>query len=150
MTRYDDWDLFGLLFYSVLLVVLVVAPLLIPRKPRTDVLPAADRSATTEGTQRWSDAYVEHWAQRYLDNGLSIRGVTLMQFLANPRRYDNGDQSLDPLPLLGAQRRVQRRLLMAELGIEHLPQRNGVPFEALKHHRHPRTAAAHFVRRARA
>lgn len=62
----------------------------------------------------YPDEYLEYWADRYVARGYFYRGVTLMQFLANPQRYENDERYADPLPLLGRQRRIQSRLITAE------------------------------------
>lgn len=62
----------------------------------------------------YPDAYLEHWADRYVERGYFYRGVTLMQFLASPLRYEHSELYPEPLPLLGRQRRIQSQLLDAE------------------------------------
>jgi len=66
---------------------------------------------TVETTTTFSDEYLEFYADRYVRAGIGIRGVTLLQYLVNPHRYDNFDPDLDPLPLLGSQSRIANRLL---------------------------------------
>jgi len=78
----------------------------------------------------YPDEYLEYWSDRYVARGYFYRGVTLMQFLANPHRYENDDAHVDPLPLLGKQRRIQSRLIMAERFAQHFqPQRDGQPLD---------------------
>ncbi|HEU4601546.1 MAG TPA: hypothetical protein VFS24_06245 [Steroidobacteraceae bacterium] len=116
----------------------------------------------------YPDEYIEYFADRYVAGGWVYRGVTLMQFLARPFRYINNNDA-PPQPLLGAQVRVRNRLIklertarkrqtlrdgepldlawltrQAERGLEHLPRRNGAPFEVMHHHAHPRTTASDF------
>lgn len=70
----------------------------------------------------YSDEYLEHYADRYVALRLKGHGVTLMQYLAAPARYEH--LALEPLPLLPAQRAVQARLdeeaLRAEAEVAHL------------------------------
>jgi hypothetical protein len=67
----------------------------------------------------YSDEYIEFWGARFVDGGFAYRGVTLMQFLARPRRYLTDERYAAQRPLLPRQRRVQTRLLDAELVAMH-------------------------------
>lgn len=62
----------------------------------------------------YPDEYLELWADRYVERGYFYRGVTLMQFLANPLRYEHSELYPEPLPLLGRQYRIRSRLIEAE------------------------------------
>ncbi|HEU4603438.1 MAG TPA: hypothetical protein VFS24_15800 [Steroidobacteraceae bacterium] len=115
----------------------------------------------------YPDEYIEYFADRYVAGGWVYQGVTLMQFLALPYRYISSDTTSQPL--LGSQLRVRNQLIklerrarkaqtqrdgepldlvwltrQAERGVEHLPRRNGAPFEPLHHHAHPRSTTADF------
>jgi hypothetical protein len=119
------------------------------------------------GSAIYSDEYLDYWADRFVSGFWLYRGVTLMQYLANPQTYERREQ---PLPLLGRQRRVQGRLLelearvkrerelrdgepldltsltwRAERGLETFSRRNGAIFEPLHHHAHPRRGTADFT-----
>lgn len=63
------------------------------------------------GSSVFTDEQVEFYGARYIAVGIGMRGVTFEQYIADPRRYDNFDPSLDPLPLNAKQLRVQRKLL---------------------------------------
>ena len=63
----------------------------------------------------YPDEYLERWADRYVARGYFYRGVTLMQFLANPHRYEHDELYVEPLPLLGRQERLRSRLIDAEI-----------------------------------
>jgi hypothetical protein len=76
----------------------------------------------------YSDEYLDRWADAYVAGGFCYRGVSLMQFLARPRRYLEDAHHSDPLPLLGRQRRIQSRVLNAELRAGR-PQRDGEPLD---------------------
>lgn len=105
----------------------------------------------------YSDEYIETCAERFVSAGLRLR-CTFAQYLANPKRYDNGDASLDPLPLNARQQRIRARLIDDELSgkvkrivrdTDTLPRRNGKPVEVLHHHRHPKSVAD-FIPRSKA
>lgn len=105
----------------------------------------------------YPDHYIEFYADRWILQGKALKGVTLMQFLARPNRYDNLDTSLDPLPLLPVQEKIRKKTLMnefkaarAEREAAKLPYRNGSPFEKMAHHRHPTTDSAFQPRSAKA
>lgn len=66
------------------------------------------------GSARFPDHYLEFHADAYVRGGWCFRGVTLMQYLATPDRYEHSGQYPEPLPLLARQRRVQARVLEAE------------------------------------
>lgn len=111
-------------------------------------------SANDIGRAVYSNEYLDFFADRWIAAAIGIRGVTLMQYLANPKRYDNMDKSLDPLPLNAKQRRVRDELLAEELRAKRLeaksselPRRNGRVFEKLKHHAHPKSIAG-FIKRS--
>lgn len=62
----------------------------------------------------YPDQYIDFWSDRYVERGYFYRGVTLMQFLARPLRYEHSELYPEPLPLLGRQQRVRSRLIEAE------------------------------------
>lgn len=101
----------------------------------------------------YSDAYLNHYADRYVAMQLKRHGVTLDQYLADPAKYDHLE--FEPFPPLPAQLAVQQQLdadaARAEREVEHLPRRNGTAIEVLRHHRHHRrTLLSFFTRRAKA
>lgn len=57
----------------------------------------------------YSDAHLEHYADRFIGLRLARHGVNLEQYLANPRRYEK-DEALKEEPLLPAQERAIARL----------------------------------------
>ncbi|MEX0745291.1 MAG: hypothetical protein WD118_06780 [Phycisphaeraceae bacterium] len=99
----------------------------------------------------YSDEYLERMGDRYVALHLRGHGVTMVQYLSDPERYEA--LALEPMPLLPAQKAVQARLdaeaglAPAEAEVAHLPQRNGAVVEPLHHHRHPRALACDFKRR---
>lgn len=102
----------------------------------------------------YSDEYLNHYADRFVAMRLSLYGVRLDQYLANPAHYEA--LAMEPLPLLPQQRAVQARLDEADkvaAEVAHLPQRNGTTVEPLRHHRHPRRGtpalSALFARRVK-
>lgn len=104
----------------------------------------------------YPDEVLEHLADRYLALQMPAYGVTLLQFLADPARYEA--LAKDFLPLLPAQQAAVRvhwqqatgaKLevvpaeevlppFLVEQQVEHLPRRNGVIFEVLRHCAWPR------------
>ncbi|SDK30924.1 hypothetical protein [Billgrantia gudaonensis] len=56
----------------------------------------------------YSDAYLEHYADRFIALRLARHGVNLAQYLAHPERYEA--RALEPEPPLAAQRAVALRL----------------------------------------
>ncbi|WP_041863167.1 hypothetical protein [Bordetella petrii] len=101
----------------------------------------------------YSDAYLSHYADRYVAMQLKRHGVTLEQYLANPAHYDRLE--FEPFPPLPAQLRVQQQMdaeaARAEQEIEHLPRRNGAAIEVLRHRRHHRrTFFSFFTRKVKA
>lgn len=101
-----------------------------PRMPACWECLPADWDAPEIDDATYPDEYLEFWADRYVKRGYFYRGVTLMQFLANPQRYEHDDRYADPLPLLGRQRRVQSRLIAAErFAHTFQPQRDGQPLD---------------------
>ena len=106
-----------------------------------------------ETMQTYSDDYLNHYADRYMAMQLKRHGVTLDQYLANPARYEV--LALEPFPALPAQLAVQRQIdaetARQEASIEHLPRRDGVATEPLRHHRYPRRSLlGFFARKAKA
>lgn len=97
----------------------------------------------------YSDAYLNHYADRYVAMHLKRHGVTLEQYLADPARYEHLE--FEPFPLLPEQRRVQQQLdaeaTRAEQEIEHLPRHNGAAIEVLHHRRHHRRTFLSFFTR---
>ncbi|HYW03584.1 MAG TPA: hypothetical protein VFA86_06530 [Gammaproteobacteria bacterium] len=88
----------------------------------------------------YSDEYLEHYAERFLRDRLGAHGVTLVQYLADPARYEHLTERHEPL--LPRQRLVQRQVYEAEMaqaerGVETLPRRNGAIVEPLHHRRFP-------------
>lgn len=57
---------------------------------------------------RYSDAYLEHYADRFIALRLARRGVTLLQYLANIEQCER--LALEPEPLLPAQQAAVLRL----------------------------------------
>lgn len=121
------------------------------------------------GTAIFADDYIDYWADQFIALGLVYRGVTLMQFLANPARFTDPERNPEPLPLLGSQLRVQREVAelerealermdqregepldlawsgqRAERDVRDLPRRDGWIVERLRHHRYPRNLQANF------
>lgn len=98
----------------------------------------------------YSDEYIEYWADRYVEIGYARRGITLLEFLADPQRYEDTHRT-GALSLLRRQRAVRNRVLEEELqalraerGLEDLPRRDGRIVEPLHHHRHPRNSMSDF------
>lgn len=56
----------------------------------------------------YSDAYLNHFSDRYVALRLRAHGVSLEQYLARPALYE--PLALEPEPLLPAQRLVSRRI----------------------------------------
>ncbi len=101
----------------------------------------------------YSDDYLNHYADRYVALHLKRHGVTLEQYLANPRQYDG--LAMLPFPPLPAQLAVQRQIdaetERQEASIERLPRRDGVAIEPLRHRRFPkRSWLGFFVRKVKA
>lgn len=101
----------------------------------------------------YPDAYLDHYADRYMALCLRYHGITLLQYLAAPDACERA--ALEHMPLLPAQRVVQARLdaeaARLEATVAHLPQRNGTVVEPLHHTRYPRRRTlAHFMRRIKA
>lgn len=91
------------------------------------------------------DAYLNHYADRYVAGRLRAHGVSLDQYLADPQRYEA--LALEPEPLLPAQQAVARRIaaehadLVAELEADLTDAARlagGALVEPLHHHRRPR------------
>ncbi len=61
---------------------------------------------------RYPDAYLEHYADRFVALRLSRHGVTLPQYLANIARFER--LALEPEPLLPAQHAAVLRLWHAQ------------------------------------
>lgn len=136
-------------------------------RPLISSLPLSWEESPRVSGAIYPDEYIDYWADRFVSNGWLYRGVTLMQYLANPQSYERRER---PLPLLSAQRRVQGRLLALERralieqelhdgepldlswltrrferGLEKFPRRNGAIVEPLHHHAHPRRTTADFA-----
>ncbi len=93
----------------------------------------------------YPDEYLNFWADRYVERGMHLYGITLAVFLAHLHEIEAAlDGEHGPLPLLMSQRAVSARELSMELASDELPRRNGMPFEPLHHHAHPRNARADF------
>ena len=81
----------------------------------------------------YTDEYLEHYADRYVEQRLARHGVSLEQYLAAPGRY--AGVALEPEPMLAQQRAVQTRLdaerqmPAVERDVEDLPRRNGTAME---------------------
>lgn len=97
----------------------------------------------------YSDAYLNHYADQYVAMRLNLHGVTLEQFLAAPERYQHlADEPFPPLPeQLAVQRQIDAEAERQEASIEHLPRRDGVAIEPLRHHRLPRRSLVSFFTR---
>lgn len=123
-----------------------------------------------QGTAVYSDEHIERCGDEFEARQLALRGITFAQYVADPQRY--ADAALEMLPLLGRQRRVQRRVealenealavqayrygepldltvhaQRVERGLEDFPRREGRIVEPLHHHRHPRNNLADFTYR---
>ncbi|KAB7624349.1 hypothetical protein [Alkalilimnicola sp. S0819] len=99
----------------------------------------------------YSDEYLEHYADRYIELGLRRLGITLMQYLTNPAVCERAiEQCAEPLVMPQHLKRIERQFeaeLQAERELAHLPQRNGVPFEPMHHQTWPRKGNGNFQRR---
>lgn len=89
-------------------------PRLSPSVPIWAQLPASWPETPRCDDAIYPDEYLEFWSDRYVERGYFYRGVTLMQFLANPLRYEHSELYPEPLPLLGRQYRIRSRLIEAE------------------------------------
>lgn len=101
----------------------------------------------------YSDEYLNHYADRYVAMQLKRHGVTLEQYLASPAGYER--LALEPFPPLPAQLAVQRQIdaetERQEASIEHLPRRDSVAIEPLRHRRFPkRSWLGFFTRKVKA
>jgi len=98
----------------------------------------------------YSDAYLNHYADRFVELRLARHGLSLDQYLANPRRYE--PLALEPEDLLPQQQEVAQRLSEAELAklerpLEDMPRRNGAIVEPLHRRRHHKHSTAAFFSR---
>lgn len=78
----------------------------------------------------YTDAYLEYYADRYVALYLKGHGITLVQYLAAPDRYEH--LAFAPLPLLPAQNNVVLRLWHAwdtGTGLAAAPEPDEEPFE---------------------
>lgn len=101
----------------------------------------------------YSDEYLNYYADRYVAMHLRGHGISLEQYLHDPGHYEH--LALEPFPLLPQQQAVRDRLdtetapTAVEAEVAHLPRRNGVVVEPLRHHRYPRRGLlAMFYRKA--
>ncbi|MDX1464093.1 MAG: hypothetical protein R3215_00135 [Halomonas sp.] len=77
----------------------------------------------------YSDAVIEHYADRFMGLRLARHGVSLEQYLADPQRYE--ERALDPEPPLPRQRAVALRLWWAwDTGLAHPSAATSAPVES--------------------
>lgn len=97
----------------------------------------------------YSDNYLNHYADRYVAMRLKLHGVSLEQYLDSPKRYEHLEHQ--PFPPLAAQLAVQRQIDAEterhEASIAHLPRRDGVVTEPLRHRRFPKRSILGFFTR---
>lgn len=98
---------------------------------------------------KYSDEYLDHYADRFIAMRLSSHGVTLAQYLSAPWRYEH--LALEPEGLLPRQRRIQARIDAEaieediEAEMDGVVRRGGIAIEPMRHRRWPRRAP---IRRA--
>lgn len=98
----------------------------------------------------YSDAYLEHFADRYIELGLRAYGITLEQYLAKPEACERVAREWNQRTVGGAAMIVPQRLSVieahlqaeaeAERGLKDVALRGDRYIEPLHHHRYTHTA----------
>lgn len=100
----------------------------------------------------YPDAYLDHYADRYVELGLARCGIRLEQYLRSPQACERVAQvwaarggpcpaQILPQEITAAEQRLER-------GLEDCRRRGGVIVEPLHHHRRHRRGGSDFARRA--
>lgn len=88
----------------------------------------------------YTDEYLDHYADRFLELDLGRHGISLETYLRQPEDCERlVREGCDPL-IINQALRLSRDVAAARhiAPVERLPRRDGVPVEKLRHHRHHR------------